>query len=104
MLIKKRLPFDWKHPIGYLVAMIITYIIVCYAYIVIACTVTLGIGAFCYVISATKEIQRILNSINHNAHPNENHVNELKILFSEYIHAHRVAKQLSRIYKLFRTE
>lgn len=91
--ITKRYPFDWRTPIGYFVAIFIDYIIMGYAYFTVACTVTLGIGAYCFVISATEEVQRILHSIHQKAHSNQS--SALNILLPKYIHAHRIVKQLS---------
>lgn len=60
-----------------------------------ACTLALGIGAFWIAISVTKEIQRILHSINNKSHETEIQTNEMMDLFSEYIDAHGIVKQLS---------
>lgn len=91
----KRLPFVWNTPIGYLIAVFITYIIVGYAYFIVACTITLGIGAYCFVISATTEVQHILHSIHRKAHLNGSQSSKLNVLLPKYIHAHRIVIQLS---------
>lgn len=52
----------------------------------------LGIGVCSFANSITKEIQRILHSINVKAQANQN---QLKTLFTEYIHVHTAVKQLS---------
>lgn len=54
----------------------------------------LGIGISSFSISITKEIQRILHSINA-TQANEHQSSELKVLFTEYIHVHTAVKQLS---------
>lgn len=88
------MPFDWRNPIGYLVAVIIQFIIVAYEFFVIACTLSLAIGAFWFAISATKEIKRIVNSIDENTE----HKGGEEIMFKEFstfIHMHSIVKQLS---------
>lgn len=95
-LLHKRLPFDWTNPIGYLIAVTIEYIILGYEYLINACNIGLGIGAYWIAISTTKEIQRILRSIKYKIHAKNNQSNdELKNLFSEFIEVHAVTKQLS---------
>lgn len=92
----KRFPFDPKNPIGYLIAVVLEYITLAYEYFVIACTLSLGIGAYWIATSATKDIQKhILHSINETARENGNQLSELKNLLSEYNEAHAAIKQLS---------
>lgn len=95
LLLLKRFPFDYNNPIGYLFAVIVEYIIIGHEYFVIACTLGLGIGAFWFAVSATKEIRHTLNLINNEVKAKTNHSVELKILFSEFINAHATVKQLS---------
>lgn len=90
-----RFPFDSNNPTGYLIAVLIEYVIVTYEYIMITCTLSLAIGAFWFIISVTKEIQHILHSINDKAQANEDQSNEMQRLFAEYIDAHAALKQLS---------
>lgn len=90
-----RLPFNWKSPIGYLMAVIIQFGIVAYEFFVIACTLSLAISAFWFATSATKEIERIVHSIDDE---NVKHKRSDEILFKEFsafIHIHSVVKQLS---------
>lgn len=55
----------------------------------------LGVGVYLFGISATEEMQGILQSINNEAKAKENLSNDLKILFAEFIDAHGIATQLS---------
>lgn len=71
------------------------YIALAYEFLIIACTLALCIGAFWFVISATKELQHVLHLINDKAHKNRNQSTEVKALLAEYIHAHGIVKQLS---------
>lgn len=94
---KKRFPFDTNNPIGYLIAVILEYIIIDYECFIIACTLSFGIGACWFGASTTKEIQSILHSINDKTQTIECPTNELKILFSEFIDTHSAIKQLSTL-------
>ena len=94
-LVFKRIPFDSTNPIGYFVAVTFQYIALGFQYFVAACTLSLGMGEGWFTISATKEIQHILHSIDEKAQINKNRPNELNILFTEFIHLHKVVKQLS---------
>lgn len=76
-------------------AAIIEYFIIAYEFLINASTLGLGIGAFWFAVSATKEIRRILNSINDTAQADGNQSFELKVLFAEYIDAHGLLIQLS---------
>lgn len=88
-----RLPFDSNNPVGYLIAVIIAYVLVGCAYFIIACTLGLGIGAYWFAISSTKEIKHTLHLINDKAHRNLS--NKLKVLFSKFIYGYGIVKQLS---------
>lgn len=76
-------------------ASLLEYAINAYEFRVDASVLALGIGAFWFAISATKEIKIILRSINAKAQTNGNQSNGLKILFAEFIYAHAALKQLS---------
>lgn len=80
---------------GYSIAVIAEYIIVAYEYLIIACTLAFGSGAFWLAISATKEIKRIVHSVNDQIREDENRTIEMKIFIAEFIHVHGIVKQLS---------
>lgn len=92
----KRFPFDTHNPIGYLIAFVVEYIVLAYEFFIVACTLALGIGTFWFGISITKTIQCILHAIGNQSQANKQS-NQLKVLFSEYVHAHAEIKQLSVI-------
>lgn len=74
----------------------VEHCILSYELLVVACTLGLGIGAFCIVISTTKEIKHILSLINQKAQSNQcNQLNEMKILITECVVTYGIAKQLS---------
>lgn len=95
ILARKRIPFDWANPVGYLTAVIIEYIIGGYQYLLNSCTLGLGIGAFWFAVTATKEIRCILRSINVKAKAKNCQSSELMVLFAEFIDVHGIVKQLS---------
>lgn len=96
----QRFSIDPKNPIGYLITVILQYIIWGYEHFIIACTLSLGIGAFWLTVSITRELQNILHTINNEAQANQKPTNELKILFSEYISAHAAIKRLSENFRI----
>lgn len=89
----KRFPFDWHNPIGYSAAYIFEYIGFGYEYVIIACMLAFGIASFLLAMSVTKEIRRILLSIN-----DKTQKNELRTAFLDFIGAHSAIKQLSIIF------
>lgn len=93
----QRFPFDSKDPVGYLIAVILEYIMYGYDCFIIACTLALGVGAFWFAACACKEIQHILNLINAKAHAKKHRNDELKVFFEEFINTHLTVKQLSMI-------
>lgn len=63
-----RLPFDYKSPLGFLLAIAIQYTMLVYALLFGSCVVALGIGFFLYEMAASKCIKTTLFSINRNIH------------------------------------
>lgn len=96
-LAANRFPYEWNSPVGYLIVIIFEYIILGYQLFIVACTLALGVGAFVFATSISKEIQRILHSINYEARRNERQSNGLEVLFFEYLGAHGFVKQLSML-------
>lgn len=82
-------------------ASLLEYAINAYEFRVDASVLALGIGAFWFAISATKEIRHILHSIGDIAKVRKNRSTELKSLFIEFIDAHWIVKQLSRVASIF---
>lgn len=77
----------------HLIVIIFEYIIFSYEYLVIASTLALCIGTYCYAIAMIRELKRILYSIN--AKANDNQSKELQTLFSEFNYTHGTVEQLS---------
>lgn len=101
-LLHKRFPFDSNNLVGYLIAVILEYIMYGCDCFIIACTLALGVGAFWFAVSACKEIQHVLQSFNDVAHAKQHQLIELRILFVEFINTHLTVKQLS-IFQFFNT-
>lgn len=96
LLLQNRFPFDSNNPIGYLAVIAVEYPIFSLQMFVIACCMALGIGAFWFAISATKDIQRGLHLVNKIAQTCEDRSDELLAQFPEYLDAYSVLKQLSK--------
>lgn len=95
ILFFNRFPFDTDNPIGYLSAVILEYAMSAYEFFLVACTLALGIGEYCFAISASAQMQRFLSKMNDLARVNENQSNEIKLTFTQFIDAHGFVKQLS---------
>lgn len=91
----KRFPFDWKSRRGYLVSIILEFMIWTYEHIVLSCTLSLAVGGYWLTISTTEEFQRIVSKLNDEAQKSVYESNALKILFAEFIDLHATIKQLS---------
>ena len=96
----QRTPFDSKNPIGFIIAITFQYITIAYGLHVIACVLSLGIGAFMFAMASTEEIKFALNTFNKVVNDQITPDNRLFILqqFAVFIHAHSIVKQLSELY------
>ena len=90
----QRLPFDWRNPFGFLVAIAIQYVMLSYTLIVAAVMMTLAIGAYLFGMAASKCIKGSLFNISRNikARRSRKHVMKQVIEFVEF---HSTVKQLS---------
>lgn len=91
----KRLPFDWRNPLTYLVAIGIQYAMTSYAVKIGACVIALGISSFLYVIASSKCFKENLSSIDTIDKIDQNTIWDQ---FIEFIEFHSHMKQLS-VYK-----
>lgn len=89
-----RLPFDWKNPVGYLIAAIIQHIIVLIVFAVIACFTAWGVSMYMFEALMAKDIRKLLYSLNRNAQTNKNKLQAMQQL-RIYITFHGDLKQLS---------
>lgn len=89
-----RFPFDWRNPIGYLVALTLQYTANVRFFKLVACLVATGLGAFSFELSMTTHVKTDLKLINESAKMKENRLSTLKRL-SEFIEFHSRLKELS---------
>lgn len=89
-----RLPYDWKTPTGYLMALFIQYLMTIYPYQFIGCFLLLAFGAFMIANALVESLKHELHSIDQMASDKKSQKNMYKTL-SEFIQAHASAKQLS---------
>lgn len=85
----QRLPFDWRNPLGYVVAVAIQYTMTSYATIIGSAVIAIGIGSYLYVIASCKCIKGNLMSISH-----EWSTQNIFDQFIEFIEFHKFVKQL----------
>lgn len=91
-----RIPFDSKNPPGFLIAFTLQYIIISYELYVIACVLSLAVGAYLFAIAATNEIESGIHDINESTQIKpKNRLNFLQ-QFSIFISVHSTVKQLSK--------
>lgn len=93
----QRLPFDWRNPFGYFIAMVIEYAIASYAMTLGALTVATGVGAYLYMIASSKCIKVSLFSIGRRATTiyDDDQTHRTLDHFVEFIQFHSFVKQLS---------
>lgn len=91
-----RMPFDWKNPTGFLVAVIIQYIFDVITLSVSAWSAALNIGAVLFIFTLIKDIRRSLKPINDNAKSTTRKRQAMQQL-SDYIQLHSNVKQLSKM-------
>lgn len=89
-----RLPFDWRNPFGYFIAISIDLLFFWYEMMISTYILALGIGSYFFGIAMSKSIKRSLFSISQSADTKI----ELKVIseqFAEFIEFHSRAEQLS---------
>lgn len=90
----KRLPFVWRNPLGFSVAIAIQYTMMSYAAMIGACIIAFAFGFYLYTTAMTKCIQGSLFHINRSAQSKNNRKNIHEQL-AEFIRFHSRVKQLS---------
>lgn len=95
-----RFPFDSKNLSGYIIAVILQYIILAYELFVVACTISIVNGALWFTISTTIDLKFILKSINRNgkSYARESDLKKFIKLLHELIYMHANVKQLSKTF------
>lgn len=91
-----RFPFDWKNPLGYLIAITIEYIMFIFVFLYGGGEVCFGIGSFLFSVAASTDIKADLKEIGMHGVLPENRKWTLYKL-SNFIQVHAQLKQLSCI-------
>lgn len=89
-----RFPFDWKNPVGFLVAVIIQYILDLVGFAVVLGSLSFGVSVYLFTLSVNKDIRGILKTINRKAKSTQNQQNIIHRT-RVYIQLHSDLKQLS---------
>lgn len=90
-----RFPFDWRNPLGYLIALALQCVVVSYLLLVGSCGMALAIGSYLYFMASNKCIKGNLLSINQWTGGNKNS-QQISNQFIEFIQFHSRVKQLSK--------
>lgn len=90
----RRLPFDWKNPIGYFLAVALQYIVSTYIFFMAAGLTSFAIGIYLIGLAATKEIRNQIQEINKNL-KTERDDDYIHRVFSIFTQWHSKLKQLS---------
>ena len=93
LILKLRLPFDWKNPFGYLIAIASQTMMTAYGLTFLVSVGSFGIGSYSILKALTRDIIRLLLTIDESAESEKNHKCILKLL-SELIQYHSDVKQL----------
>ena len=93
-----RFPFDWKNPVGYLIAVVLEYIIVSLALRYMGCFLGYGFGGYFFVMAIAKDLKSFVKSIGKSAKKCQSTTSEQKILqnLCEFIRLHTSVKKLMK--------
>lgn len=95
-----RFPFDWKNPLGYLVAVILQYVAISYCLVFVFDVAFFGIGyCLCFTSIITKIVKKDLKIINENAASDTNRWLTINLII-EFIQSHSSLKRLDMFYFL----
>lgn len=87
-----RFPFDTKKPIGYLGAVALQYMQLVYEFFLLANLITIGVGAFLYLMTTTKDIKYVLHLISLFAQAKRNRQRTIK-QYKEFVEEITLVKQ-----------
>lgn len=89
-----RLPFDWKTPSGFLIALSIQSILSICVMVTLECLAIFGLGTCLMLFPLTKDMKNNLRTISHDARRKKNRSKIIK-QFSQFIQFHSKLIQLS---------
>lgn len=90
----RRFPFDWRNPHGFLIAVVMEYVIFSYEFAIAALVIAMAIASYVYCTAFCKIIRESLISIKQRAHAKIDRPEFLKQIV-EFFDVHSSAKQLS---------
>lgn len=97
----RRLPFNSKHPFVYLIVVMFQYIVSMYSFLLLACCLCIGIGAYLFLLSVTADIKRNLLLLNKCAKTQENHQQITLKQLADTIQLHSDSKQFVTLFSMF---
>lgn len=92
-----RLPFDWKHPSGYFVAICLQYFMLIEVLAFLACAIALVLEFFLLAFSFTKDMRNHLRSFNQMIKTDHSEA-DVSEIFTKFVSFHTPAKELSNIF------
>lgn len=93
-IIVSRIPFDWKTPFGYVIAVAIQFFIVVKTLQCDGCLLSIALAGFTWAMSIGRDLKRILSSINENL-MNQQPRYQIQKQLIEFIDLHSRLKELS---------
>lgn len=99
--ISERLPFDWKNPMGYGIALVIQFIAVIFIFNVVGGVTSFGIGYYLFANATIKEFKSSIHLLEDSAKENGELLRALN-RFAEFIEWHSILNQLSITFKAYR--
>lgn len=91
-----RFPFNWQHPIGYLIAFTIQYIAQTYILIFTGCYMSLFVGTSFMLIAISKDLKENLRLLQIDETSTKSRL-QVKKQLSEFVAFHSSVKELSQI-------
>lgn len=94
MFILRRIPFDWRNPLGFSIVIIIQYEMASKILRLTACALSFALGTFIFAVSLVNDIKNDLHAINEMTKQKKTQSNISKQLF-KFMDIHSDVKQLS---------
>ena len=90
------MPFDWRNPVGFVIAMSMLYIMFSCIMKIAACVIALAVGSYLYAIADSKCLQRILSAVDQSSQlkAERKHIRKQLVDLMQY---HSNVKQLSKL-------
>lgn len=89
-----RFPFEWRHPIGYLIAITLEYVVAVYAFELLSALLILALDLVLIAVDSTQALKDDLKLINKNAASKKHRLLTLNRL-ANFIQSHSAWKKLN---------